>query len=260
MANYEKDFQTVTEILSKQTITNIDRMILLSIYQTPYHDTGKIEGFTSCDSSCNGCTFCQKMRESNKDNKLCICNYCYDNEQEQRWKNVKNRHSLNLLIISSVLFEEEELATLNIGLLNRFNSSGDIENIIQARNYIRIAKSHQLTFNTLFAKNTSPVIEATDIEGKPENIIYIQSSPIIGKPCKLAKYFDFTFTVYPDEQTTLEAIKAGSGECNGKKCKFCKKCYLPEKLGGWKKGTNIAELLRLKSKKQLEEILNEYYQ
>ena len=261
MGKFEHDKNLVHAILAKEEITHADRLALLKVYQVPYHDSGKIEGMYSCDSSCNNCSFCQKIREHGKDNPLLICNYCYDNEQEKRWVNVRNRHGLQLLIMSSVLFEESELETLKIADWCRFNSSGDIENVTMARNYIRIIKSHSLVRSALFAKNVLPVVIATDIEGKPDNCIYVQSSPIIGKRLtKLAPYFDVQFVVFPDEESTEKAIEEGAGSCNGKKCLECGyKCYRSEKDGGWAKGTCIAEVLRLKNKKDMEKVLKAYY-
>lgn len=249
MTKFEMDMMTVSGILAKPELTHNDRMNLLKVYQVPYHDSGKIETMYSCDSSCSNCSFCQQVREKMKDNPFCICNYCYDKAQETRWANVKNRHGLQLMIMSSVLFTVEELATLRIEFVCRFNSSGDIENETHARNYIRIAKSHPGVRFTLFAKNTAPVIRATDAEGKPDNLIYMQSSLLIGKPCKLAKYFDYTFTVYATEDDVRKAIENGAIECNGQKCKDCGyKCY----MGKVPKGSNFAELARFITKSQMK--------
>ncbi len=253
MGKFEKDYATVTDILNKPVITHEDRMTLLSVYNVSYHDTGKIEGMYSCDSSCNACSFCQKIRENGKDNPALICNYCYDDAQEKRWINVKNRHGLNLLIMSSVSFEVEELATLKIENLLRENSSGDIENDIMAENYLKIGYSHPTVDIGLFAKNVSPVIRATDKLGKPANMKYIQSSILIGKPAKRAKYFDYVFTVYATEEELQKALANGACECNGKKCKDCG--YMCYRKNGWAEGSHIAEYLRLKSEKQRAELL-----
>lgn len=244
MGKFEREETVVMGILAKgaENITHEDKMVLLSIYQTPFHDSGKIEGIFSCDSSCHHCGFCQAIRENNADNLLLICNYCYDDEQENRWKNVENRHGLQLLIMSSVDFTVEELSTLGMYGICRFNSSGDMQNVIMARNYLRMCFSHQSMSFALWAKHTAPVIQATDELGKPENCVYIQSSLFIGIRAKLAKYFDHTFTVYPDEESLKTALASGSVECNGKKCKDCGyKCY----LRGWPTGCDIAEYLRL---------------
>lgn len=253
MGKFEQDYATVMGILNKQEITHDDRMILLSIYKVSYHDDGKIEQIYSCDSSCANCSFCQSIRENSKDNPFVICNYCYDDAQEKRWVNVKNRHGLNLLIMSRVRFEKEELSTLSIRDLLRFNSSGDIENDIHAENYINIAYTHPDVDCGLFAKNVAPVIRATDKLGKPANMKYVQSSILIGKPARRAKYFDIVFTVYATKEELEKALAEGAGECNGKKCKDCGfKCY---RKNGWKEGSNVAEYLRLRSEKQRAELL-----
>lgn len=263
MAKFEEDKKTVQFLLSlgSDNLTEEQRAQLLKIYQVPYHDSGKIEGMYSCDSSCNACSFCQIMRMSGANNPLCICNYCYDNMQEKRWQNVKNRHALQLEIMSSVEFTEQELATLKIRGLCRFNSSGDIANYIMAKNYLLIAKSHPDVFFGLFAKNTLPVIVATDNIGKLDNIKYIQSSTIIGRKIpKLAHYFDVQFVVYPDEISLQQALASGAEECNGKKCIDCGfRCYLPENNGGWTRGAVIAELLRLKNKQAMENVIKAFY-
>ena len=105
--------------------------------------------------------------------------------------------------------------------------------------------AHECNRFSLWAKNTAPVIAACDKLGKPENMILIQSSILIGKPCKLAKYFDYSFTVYKDKESINKALASGANECNGKKCKTCGyKCY----MGAWEKGANIAEYLRIDEK------------
>ena len=242
---FERDYETTKTILKKDTITHEDRMTLLGIYKVSYHDSGKIELLYSCDSSCAGCTFCQKMREAAVKNPLHICGYCYDDAQEKRWANVKNRHMLNLLIMKSVDFTEEELATLKMNGICRLNSSGDVDNFTQANNYRKIAKSHPNVKVALWAKNVKPVEDVFDMYGKPENLIFVQSSVIIGTPGRMSRWADYLFTVYPDEESLQEALANGAVECNGKKCVDCGfKCY----LGGWPKGANIAELLRVPEK------------
>lgn len=247
MTKFERDLATFTEIMNKgaANITHEDRMTLLHIYQIAFHDSGKIEDLFSCDSSCHGCEFCQKMQEAAEHNPLHICGYCYDKAQEARWVNVKNRHGLNMAIMASVEFTEEELATLYIAGICRINSSGDTPNSIYANNMRKIAITHPFVRFALWAKNVLPVEQVFDLYGKPENLIFIQSSILIGIPGKMSKWADYLFTVYPDEETLQAALKAGAVECNGKKCKVCGfACY----LGKWPKGANVAEVLRVPAK------------
>ena len=251
MSKFENDLQIVRAILSKpaEEITAADRALLLSIYQAPYHDTGKIEGASSCDSSCHGCAFCGLMREAAKGNPLHICGYCYDASQESRWANVKNRHGLNMEIMGAVDFSVEELARLPVTPIIRENSSGDISGDIMARNYVRIAYAHPWARVTLWAKNVAPVERAFGLLGKPENMLFIQSSILIGIPARRSPWADYVFTVYPDEETLQEALFSGAMECNGQKCKDCGwRCY----KGLWPTGANIAELLRVPEKRRVE--------
>jgi hypothetical protein len=194
------------------------------------------------------------MQEAAEKNPLHICGYCYDKAQETRWKNVKNRHMLNLAIMKSVDFDEEELATLRMNGICRLNSSGDVDNFTQANNYRKIAESHPHVKLALWAKNVKPVEDVFDMYGKPDNLIFVQSSVLIGTPAKMSRWADYLFTVYPDEESLQEALANGAVECNGKKCADCGfHCY----LHGWPKGANIAELLRV-PEKQREKIVEAY--
>lgn len=248
-AKFNRDFETVKAILSKpaEDITAVDRMTLLAIYRPAYHESGKIEGVTSYDSTASNCDFCRAMREAAKNNPSHICGYCYDYAQEHSFRgaNIVNRHSLNMLIMSEVEFTREELATVNASYINRVNSSGDTPNKTYAKNMLNIAYSHPACKFGYWAKNTAAVIAACDEIGKPANVTLVQSSPIIGKPVKLAKYFDVVFTVYATKEEVEKAIENGAKECNGKKCKACGyKCY----LNGYSYGDNIAEYLRVDAK------------
>jgi hypothetical protein len=255
-ANFEKDLFTVADILNKEDIAKEDRIKLLTIYRPAYHNSGKIEGITSYDSTATNCEFCQAMRKAAENNPLHICGYCYDYSQEHGFKgvNVLNRHSLNMIIMASVDFEIDELRILNSSYINRINSSGDVPNVTYACNMIKLAYAFSALRFAFWAKNTAAVITACDKYGKPENLVLVQSSPIIGSPAKLAKYFDFVFTVYLTKEDTEKAIADGSGECNGKKCKLCGyKCY----YNSWN-SKNVAEYLRIpgvKDEKRKEMLL-----
>lgn len=244
---FMKDFQRVKELLFKETLTQADKFELLNIYQVNYHEGGKIEGTFSADSSAHGCEFCTKMRELAAKDPTIICGLCYDADQEYKRPTVILRHNLNLLIISSVAFTLDEFKALKriYGIL-RINSSGDIENDIHADNMTLLALANLDTAIVgLWAKNVPAVERSFDKFGKPANLIFVQSSPRIGIKSKRSKYADYVFTVYPDKKTLEAALKLGSMECNGRKCKECGyKCY----YGLWPKGSDIAEYLRCSAK------------
>lgn len=248
---FDKDFARVKEIMANKEMSEADRTELLMIYAPSYHDSGKIEGITSCDSSCSSCKFCQKMIDAAEKDVTIICGDCYDKQQEKYKTHVKNRHGLNMLIMSQVEFTEDELKRVDLTKIVRINSSGDTPNETYALNMIRLAKVNPWANVAYWAKNTAPIIKAVDSIGKPENLRLVQSSPIIGKPVKKKKYFDYVFTVYPDKATTLKAIKNGASACNGRKCKDCGyACYL-----GTHGSDQIAEVARGINKEKREAII-----
>lgn len=248
---FDKDFEAVKAILDKGNLTHADRVQLLRIYNPAWHDGGKIAGIMSFDSSATNCSFCRQMRQFAETHTDCICRDCYDYEQEHGFKgtNVINRHSLNMLIMSATEYTLEELETVNVGKINRINSSGDVPNETYAVNMLNMAHVNSNVRFAMWAKNTVAVIKAIEKVGKPDNMILIQSSLFRNIPVKAAKYFDHVFTVYDNKAKVAEAINAGAAECNGKKCADCGyKCY----LNGWKPGQNIAELLRVSKARKAE--------
>ena len=244
LGKFAADLARVNAILTPdrdpETLTAIERLELLHIYQASYHDGGKIEGCTSCDASAHGCEFCAKMRAAAAHDKTIICGYCYDYSQEEYRPEVLQRHSLNLRIMKTVLFTVEELAALPLFTVTRINSSGDIDNTTQARNMLRIAKAHPHTPVAIWTKNVPAMAAALDAEGKPANVTLIRSSIRINQPDELPPRFDYTFTCYATKADLATALALGAAECNGKKCRECGyKCYYRAHTG-----TDIAEYLR----------------
>lgn len=241
----EKDLIIVKEVFDKgiENISHADRIKLLTVYNVAYHESGKIEGIFSLDSSASNCSFCRQLREyaAKHPEKNIVCSKCYDIAQESYKINALARHTLNLMIMETVEFEIDELRMLSAYGLVRVNSSGDASNYTYAANMIKFAIAHADCRVAIWSKNTAVYVKACDTYGKPDNVVLIQSSMYIGKPCKLAKYFDYSFTVYVDTDAVENALANGACECNGKKCKACGyKCYY--KAFGEK--ADIAELLR----------------
>ena len=228
-------------------MTADDRRRLLCIVNVAYHTSGKIEGVFSIDSTAS-CDFCQRMIKAALSHVLMICGACYaaaDAWKEAAWR----RHKLNARIFSTVLFTVEELKALHIdGHLCRFNEDGDTVNEIMARNYLRIAAAHPLTMFGYWYKNTAAVEAGLIAEGitrredRPDNVRFIHSSILIGFESPETWFDDAIFTVYPDEQTTLEAVAAGAHECNGRRCRACGyTCYVMQRRDNV---VRVAEVLR----------------
>lgn len=242
-AKFDRDFKTVKAILDKnpETITSDDKIKLLSIYSIAYHESGKIEGISSADSTATGCKFCQDMRKAHENDNDCICNYCYDVKQETfKSVHVVNRHTLNLLIMSTVEFTETELKHVHgITDIFRVNSSGDIENTTHAGNMLKLIKGNPFTHAAIWSKNVVAVVAAVKKYGKPENCILIQSDYTIDGTQVKNPYFDYIFRVFR-KTTIAAAIESGMSVCNGNNCRDCGfKCYF-----GTHENDNIAEVLR----------------
>lgn len=242
---FDRDFERVFSIIDKgpENITAADRIELIMLYHAAFHTGGKIAGVTSYDSSATNCEFCKKCRAAAEKVDSHICAKCYDYAQEHGFKgpNMLNRHTLNMVIMSSVEFTREELARIPASKINRVNSSGDTPNTTYAINMLNLAHVNRYFNFAYWVKNTAAVIAAVEKVGKPKNMILVQSSCIIGRPAKLAKYFDYVFTVYESEEAVKNAIVSGAMSCNGTKCQECGyKCY----NGTWPNGSNIAELLK----------------
>ena len=241
----ERDARRVFELLAAgaDKLTPADRLELLRIYNVAFHESGKIEGIFSLDSSATNCGFCRKMREyaAAHPEKQCICGSCYDVRQEGFKLAALARHTLNLIIMSATVYSREELATVPVFGLTRINSSGDSSGDIYAENMVLFAAAHPACRVSAWAKNTAGYIRACRKHGKPANLILICSSPFIDKAAPRPEYFDYVFTVYSTPEKVQEALAAGAMECNGKKCRDCGySCY----NGTWPEGSNIAELLR----------------
>ena len=252
-ANLEKLESKANAILEKSELTAFDRFQLLELLNIAYHDSGKIEGVASIDGT-SACEFCEKMRNSAEKNPLVICGYCY--AWADKWKEASfRRHKLNAKILSSVLFTEDELKTLAIpSLLCRINEDGDITNVIHAQNVLRIQKTHDYIRFGFWFKNVPAVEKALANEGMttkdslPKNVVFVQSSVLIGVPAVPAWFTDCVFTVFPDKETTETAIVNGAFECNGKKCKACGyNCYRRERADNVQ---YIAEYLRTSAAKR----------
>lgn len=257
----EKRLATMRENLAKletradellnlgDNMTAAQRLELLHLVNVAYHNSGKINGVFSVDS-CAACEFCRKMIQAAALNVLMICGACYaaaDSWKEAAWR----RHKLNARIFSAVLFTVDELRTLPLqaARLVRFNEDGDTTCETMGRNYLRLAAAFPSARFGYWYKNAPAVEAALHAEGihtrdmLPENVRFIHSSALIGFTARALWFDDCIFTVYPDKETTENAIAAGAWECNGRKCRECGyNCYLMQRRQ--EKPLYIAEVLR----------------
>lgn len=224
-----KAFSIIMSILTvaSEYTTGRNAEILVSCIWIVNHMANKLEGICSISSSVHDNCFC-KARRKIKD---CICAYCYAHNQQSYQTGLKEHNILNGFIFRNTILPIEALKKLVLIFpYLRIESFGDVQNVIQARNYIRIIKAFPEKRCAIWSKNIAIWAEAFRIEGKPDNTTYVHSSSFLNKPddINLDKYpfVDHIFTVYTKSYAKKNKIEIN---CGGRKCIECimaqKACY-----------------------------------
>lgn len=199
--------------------------------------SGKMEGIRSI-STYKGFNETCKRLSSNKDS---ICSKCYVDKTIKRY-DTQDGNSLtkalidNHYILMNRLLKKEEIIRLN--LFNdkyfRFESFGDLNNMIQLENYINIAKHYKTTQFALFTKHYNLIVKWFKSGKKmPKNINIVLSEIYLNNPlCEyvvnLVKSYHkntISFVVYDKKTADSQGVKIN---CQ-KKCKNCLNCYKPGK-------------------------------
>lgn len=214
-----KDF---TETLTKEQYRK-----LISCLWIVNHTANKLEGICSISSSVFDNLFC-KCRMKLKD---CICKYCYAHNQQSYQTGLKEHNIINGLILRNILIPVKFFKFLIIVFpYLRIESFGDVANVTQARNYIRIIKAFPEKRCAIWSKNIVVWEKAFQFEGKPNNTTYVHSSRELNKVDNIDRnrfsFVDHIFTVYTKSYATKNNIVIN---CGGRKCLECimkrKNCY-----------------------------------
>lgn len=241
--DHAKDFSTykakmavVSEMLAKkekgEALTFADEIRLVQCVNVSAL-TGKLEDFYSVSTSVLMNPVCQARAKV----KGCICEKCYAANSVAARSGLCQCLEINYIILTNFLISEEAWALLAIPSTNgklRIESHGDTANTIHAINYRRIVASHRHLVFAIFGKNGDHYNKAFEAEGKPDNCIFVLSSPMINVvmevPEKWVWFVDKVFTV-----VTLKfakendiTINCGTWDAEGKlnhKCKLCMRCY-----------------------------------
>ena len=238
--NHDKDnkkylerMEIIKDLLHKKDSLTFSEEVLLASLIVVSALTGKLEDFYSISTSVLMNPICQ-ARANFKD---CICAFCYAAAGVARFSGLCQGLETNYIILNNFKLSEDALATVKIPSMNdaaRIESHGDSATEICATNHSRLVASHkQLTFG-VWSKNLAFYKNVFDREGKPNNMIFIASSPIINKPIEISEemkwYVDHVFTVYEKEYAKQHGIKINCGkwvkaETLDHRCKLCMKCY-----------------------------------
>ena len=204
-------------MLKSKYITNPEKNVL----HISENMTGKMSGILSISTLCLVNPRCIARMKSGEN----ICSHCFAAATTSRYKSLRENLKENTETLSAGLIPEENLPHFKRAVvLVRFESFGDLVNVDHARNYIRIAKINPHVRFALWTKNPDILAEAIAIEGKPENLMTIQSSLKLDTPENPAgDFIDKVFTVYRPETIKAENININ---CGARDCASCAECYL----------------------------------
>ena len=201
---------------------------LVSCLWIVHHNARKLEGIDSISSSVHDNCKCKRWRGIAGT----ICQKCYSYTQQARHNGLREHSILNGIILRTVLIPVAAFKYLPIlSRYLRIESFGDVANVIQARNYIRIIKAFPGKRCAIWSKNLLIWAEAFRLEGKPDNCTFVYSSPFIDKivPEKIVSlypFIDHIFTVFTKKYAAKNNIDIC---CGGLKCMECikakKNCY-----------------------------------
>jgi len=173
--------------------------------------SGKLAGIQSINTPTTTNPFCQSMQKTDS-----VCKSCYAQRYEKLRPNIVEAFRRNLFL------SERELLPQEIPAINeqiaRFASYGELINMMHFINMIRIALANRQTIFTLWTKRPKIVQIVLKLLGKPDNLILIYSSPVVGVPSKLPKGFDKVFTAFAKGSDTTDI------NCHGA-CNSCRLCY-----------------------------------
>ena len=194
--------------------------------------SGKLDGFYAGSTSVLMNPICQARAKCEG----CICKDCYAASGASRYSTLAQSLETNYIILNNFLLPEDALATIAIPTTNgktRIEAHGDVATEICAINYVRMIRAHKhLTF-AVWTKNLNLYKRVLDVEGKPENMIFIASSPIVNEvmemPKDMRQYVDHVFTVFDPVYAKTHNIVINCGTWEGHdldhRCKNCGKCY-----------------------------------
>jgi hypothetical protein len=173
--------------------------------------SGKLAGIISINTPTTTNPFCQAMQKTDS-----VCKSCYAQRYEKLRPNIVEAFKRNLFL------SERELLPKEIPAINeqiaRFASYGELINMMHFINLLRIALANPRTIFTLWTKRPKIVQIVLKLLGKPDNLILIYSSPVVGEVSALPKGFDKVFTAFARGSDMTDI------NCHGS-CNTCRLCY-----------------------------------
>lgn len=189
--------------------------------------TGKMTGMWSLSTSCLCNKYClARMKDPNS-----ICSKCYSERQMEWQENLRIKLYRNTLILTTIEIPVELMPRFNV-MKGRLESHGELNNVIQIKNFFNLCKANPRTMFALWTKNTFLFPEARK-QGirKPKNLVSIESSPKIDEVIIPSDHWvDKVFTVFNKKFAREHGIEIN---CGGRCCMTCETdCYKKNKIKG----------------------------
>ena len=175
---------------------------------------GKSDNCSSAINSINTNTLTNDYCKKQNLNENSICFKCYSFNALTKFRT----NMIPPLERNSTLLSDEVIKTSL--LYFRFNSHGELINLIHLENYNNIAFKNPHCNFTLWTKRFDLVKKFFDNNQKPKNLILVYSNSKLNNPIKkLPKYFNKTFN-----NVTKDQVNNFNINCS-RKCVDCLLCY-----------------------------------
>jgi len=195
--------------------------------RTPFHVnddmTAKLEGVPCISTSCRVNPRCLRRMNSGKPGH--ICHSCFANGTTGQYDDLERALESNFLLLTTGLIPDEWLPRFKPSVeIVRIEAFGDLFNVLQARNYLRIARANPRVKFAFFTKNGGTLDRAIKYEGVPANVVFIQSSEFINqKTAPRFRWVNKVFTVYDTEDSArARGVKIN---CGARSCNKCRRCF-----------------------------------
>ena len=229
---YKERMAVISEMMPKKDDLSFADQIKLVLIIVVSALTGKLEDFYAISTSVLMNKICQARARIEG----CICKDCYAASSAGSRSALCQALETNFLVLNNFLISIEAWATLPIPSINqcaRIEAHGDVATELCAINYMHIILSHSYLTFAVWTKNLELWRDVLEEYGKPDNMIFIASSPmenvVMELPEWAKKYVDHIFTVFTEEYAKTHNIKINCGTWEGHdldhRCKNCMKCY-----------------------------------
>lgn len=224
MTKEEKNI--IEKINNNQALTDAEKMTFIS-YSIATH-SGKLEGIQSISTSC----LCNKHCMERSKNPNLICYYCYAIANCDYKKTLRKKLELNHEFYTRYEIPKKAVPLINC-LYFRFESFGDLNNVLQVKNYFTIARVNKNVKFALWTKNPWIISKAIAAGiNVPKNVKIIYSISMINKVItkdlyrKIKRKWSFVNAIFTVHEKQFVIENNIDINCGGKSCRNCGySCY-----------------------------------